>query len=563
VSHFRFLEFVALVWLLAAAPVAQQTQPQVSGSSRLSGRVVADDDGGPVRRTTVRLSGVPESQLNAGPNRVSITRSVETDVNGRFDFSELPGGSYIIRIDSATGFVRPRSHVEATLFERQTRELTLRLERTGAIEGRIQDENGDAMLGTRVQAVRRLNIGGYTTLTTPGGSTTTNDLGEFRLFNLPPGEYYVVATHMPSRALHDSAPVSSSGYADTYYPGSPALRDARVVVVRGGRDSSRVNFALAPSRLARLTINPIDSRGVPLGRGAQLSLTKLDPVYLHSSSRQMSRRDDGTFVFDGVQPGHYYLVVTTSAQMEEAAYVNVSIRETDVSLSVQTNTGARVSGRIIVEGQPAAGRGSPLRDVYVSARTPPGKYGPMYARGALARVQEIDRFELNGLRGPMVLHADIGSGALLSIRRGEEEIAGKMLEFTGTETLDDVVVAVTTQVAQVEVIVTDTNSRGETNPVLLVLFPEDPTQSRLGVFGRYARTTTSPESAGARVSRSPATQLIRVPAGRYLLAAVPDIDVNFPAEAAILEQLRPLARPVTLVAGQTAKITLGVARMAR
>jgi hypothetical protein len=562
-NRFRFVKLVALVWLVSVTSLAQQTQPQFSGSSRLTGRVVADDDGRPVRRTTVRLSGVPESQLNAGPNRVSITRSVETDINGRFDFSELPGGSYNIRIDSAAGFVRPRSHIEATLSERQTRELTVRLERTGAIEGRIRDENGDAMLGTRVQAVRRLNVGGYTTLTTPAGSAITNDLGEFRLFNLPPGEYYVVATHMPSRAPHDPAPVSSSGYADTYYPGSPALGDARVVAVRGGRDSSRVNFALAPSRLARLTINPVDSRGVPLGRGAQLSLTKLGPVYLHSSSLQISRREDGTFVFDGIQPGDYYLVVTTSALMEEAAYVNVSMRETDVSLSVQTNTGAKVSGRIIVDGQPAAGRGSPLRDVYVSARTPPEKYGPMYARGALARVQGTDRFELTGLRGPMVLHADIGSGALLSIRRGEEEIAGKTLEFVGTEALDDVIVAVTTQVAQVEAIVTDMNSREETNPVLLVLFPEDPAQLRLGVSGRYARTTTSPESAGARVSRSPATQLIRVPPGRYLLAAIPDIDLNFPMEPAILEQLRPLATPVTLVAGQTAKMTVGVARMPR
>lgn len=556
------MEFVALVCFLAATPLAQQPQPQLSGSSRLTGRVVAADDGRPVRRTNLRLSGLPDSQKNAGGKAVYVTRSIETDVNGRFDFSELPSGTYVLSIDSGSGFVRPRTPRQATLFDGQTLEMTVRLERTGAIEGRLQDENGDAMLGTRVQAVHRLTIGAHTTLAASGGSATTNDLGEFRLFNLAPGDYYVVATHMRSRALHDPAPASSAGYADTYYPGSPTLRDARVVVVRGGQDSSRVNFALAPTRLARLSITPVDSRGVPLGREAQLSLTKRDDVYLHSSSRQTSRREDGTFVFDGIQPGDYYLVVTTSPLMEEAAYVNVSIPETDVSLSVQTNTGAKVSGRIIVDGQPAAGRGSPFRNVSVSARTPLGKYGPMYARVPLAQPQGTDRFELTGLRGPMVLSAEVGSGALLSIRRGEEEIAGKTLEFVGTEALDDVVVTLTTQVAQVEVTVTDASSRGETNPVLVVLFPEDPAPWRRG-SGRYARTTTSLESAGARVSRSPTTHLIRVPPGRYLLAAVPDIDITFPTEPGILEQLRPLAKPVTLVAGQTAKVTLGVARMAR
>jgi hypothetical protein len=41
--------------------------------------------------------------------------------------------------------------------------------------------------------------------------------------------------------------------------------------------------------------------------------------------------------------------------------------------------------------------------------------------------------------------------------------------------------------------------------------------------------------------------------GRYLVAAVPNPGVPFPTDRDILERLRPLAVPVTLVAGEMAK----------
>jgi hypothetical protein len=46
--------------------------------------------------------------------------------------------------------------------------------------------------------------------------------------------------------------------------------------------------------------------------------------------------------------------------------------------------------------------------------------------------------------------------------------------------------------------------------------------------------------------------------GRYLIAAVPSPGVGYPTEPAILERLRPLAVPVTLVAGETVKVEVRV-----
>jgi hypothetical protein len=161
----------------------------------------------------------------------------------------------------------------------------------------------------------------------------------------------------------------------------------------------------------------------------------------------------------------------------------------------------------------------------------------------------------------MVLSAEIGLGALLSIERRGEELAGKTLEFVGTETIDDVVVTLTTQVAQLDVSVT--TSRTEPEAVLVVLFSEDPARWHQG-FLQYARTTVSPVSDGVGTPPSATMRLIRMPPGRYLIAAIhEDVEVADPTQVSVLERLRPVATPVTLVAGQTAKVTMAVAKTVR
>ena len=371
------LSAVAITTPAAARRQPSGGQPQPSGSARVTGRVVAADTGTPVRLAKVSL----DSQRTEGPNRpyVHVSRQIETDVNGRFDFADLPAGSYNLAVNPMSGFVPLQRSKEATVATGRTVEVTVRLDRSGAIEGRIQDENADGMLAAEVHAVRRVTFGSHTTLAASGVSATTNDLGEFRLFNLPAGEYYVLATY--SRPRHDGDPVPKAGYANTYYPGSPALRGARAVVVRAGRDSEGVNFTLARCRLARLSITAVNSRGVPLGRDVQMALTRRDDVYLRSSSRYTSWREDGAFRFDAIQPGDYYLVVTPGERMKEGAYVNVSIGEADVSLRVRTNTGVKVSGRVVVDGRPAATGGS--ADFWISWYSAAGDARPLLSAGAV------------------------------------------------------------------------------------------------------------------------------------------------------------------------------------
>jgi hypothetical protein len=125
--------------------------------------------------------------------------------------------------------------------------LTIHLGRAGGIEGRVLDENGDGLLGVEVHALQRINIGGYIKIEPSGRSAATDDRGTFRIFNVPPGEYYVLATYMPPR--RDINPIPRLGYTNTYHRRSLTPDDARSVVVRPGRDTERVDITLTTRQL--------------------------------------------------------------------------------------------------------------------------------------------------------------------------------------------------------------------------------------------------------------------------------------------------------------------------
>jgi hypothetical protein len=570
-----FLLFLSMSAASIAGPAdAQSTtrdpDPQPAGSARITGRVLASDDGRPVRRAVVRLSGSAAGAQHSNPRRAYLQRETQTDDDGNFSI-RLPAGSYYITVGRTNGFVELARAKQVTVDEGRSVEVPIRLERTGAIAGRIADRHGEGLLGIEVFALHRNEFRGRVTLMADYGSRgSTNDLGQFRLFNLSPGEYFVVAappvTTPPVDSSRDLSTTGLSGFLKTYYPGTQDVGDARLIVVRPGTDVTNVDFSLASGPLARVTVDAVDSHGQPLGREAAATLNLAGDVFLSSSMRQANRADGGRFVFREVPFGDYYLVVHTSYRQEEAAYLEVTV-DGDATLKVQTNNGANVSGRFVVQGTPRpTTSGAPTSNVVITATPPPGRTGPLYARDALVRPQGTDRFELSGLRGPMVLNAQMAGALLASISRaGGEDLAGTPLDFTGTESIDDVLVVFTHEKADVEVTLTGLREPDDPEKVLVILFSEDSTRWHAGAL-QYTVIESSAEMrlATALGASGPGRvftfSLGPVVPGRYLVAAVPNPRVMFPTERDILERLRPLAVPVTLLAGETAKVELPVSR---
>jgi hypothetical protein len=221
---------------------------------------------------------------------------------------------------------------------------------------------------------------------------------------------------------------------------------------------------------------------------------------------------------------------------------------------------------MIVDGRPAGEKddvASARRNVWVSAMRPLRQGGVDYTKDTRFQTAGNDRFELVGLRGPMVLQAEIAGGMLVSIRRGEQDIAGKTLDFVGTESIDDIVIEFTMKTAQVDVTVTATKPADDLESVVLVLFSDDPSLWHYGHL-QYSRVTAARGAAyGNKEKATARATLRRMVPGAYRIIAIRDPGTDYPTQAAILEKLRPLATPVTLVAGQPAQVSIGVTDLKR
>src|SRR5688500_19023834 len=241
-----------------------------TGTGRIVGRVLSTDSGGPLRRAQVRLSA-PEIAV----------KTALTDTEGRFEFKDLPAGRFTLSA-SKSGYVtvqygptRPfESGRPIELADKQVlAKADIAMPRGGVISGRIVDEFGDPLPDALVSAMRQTWSNGRRRLLPTGRTGSTNDLGQFRMYGLPPGEYYVSATLRnmdvmmfdaallggPSAGASGSTP--ASGYAPTYFPGTTSAAGAQRVPVAVGQEAQNTDFALAPVRLARISGTVMTSDG--------------------------------------------------------------------------------------------------------------------------------------------------------------------------------------------------------------------------------------------------------------------------------------------------------------
>ena len=150
----------------------------------------------PLKKVLVQV--VAEDQKQGGNYTAS------TDADGHFHIENVVPGRYRIFIER-TGFVgvnerglKSDINVFTVQAGQSVEDLLLRMLPTAVITGRITDEDGDPMSGVNVVAQRK-KPGKATRETARNGAT--NDLGEYRLAGLFPGQYWIVA--MPPPDIRD------------------------------------------------------------------------------------------------------------------------------------------------------------------------------------------------------------------------------------------------------------------------------------------------------------------------------------------------------------------------
>src|SRR5256885_7470386 len=185
-----------------------------TGTARIRGHVLAAESGTPLRKAQVRVTS-PELREN---------RVTTTDAQGAYELKELPAGRYLVTASKGSfvtlqfGQTRPLQQGRPIeVLDGQTMEkIDFALPRGGIVTGRVVDEYGEPIADVQVMPMRYQFMQGRRRLVPTGRASQTNDIGEYRLFGLAPGQYYISAT-LRNYTFGDSD--DRSGYAPTYYPG--------------------------------------------------------------------------------------------------------------------------------------------------------------------------------------------------------------------------------------------------------------------------------------------------------------------------------------------------------
>lgn len=366
--------------LVSASLLGQQTAPlsaeKPPEKCSLEGQVVKTGTGEPLKKAVVvlrRAEGRDEPQ------------TAMTDSAGRFRLKDIEPGRYRLWAARA-GSVRqeygqPKPNRPGIILAlapgQQVKDIVFRMVPAAVIAGRVNDEDGEPLAGARVQALQyRYLDSGRELMTTR--LANTNDRGDYRLFGLAPGRYYISATYSPATAVALAGGGSSfgeasgrsgseEGYAPTYYPGTNEAARAVPVEVRAGQEATGIDFRLLPTRMVRIrgrVINMLSDRP----RDVSVTLHAKDSGYRFFGPENTARvkESDGTFEFGGVAPGSYVVVGQWHDQENDRSYqaeVAVEVVSGDVEgVEVVIERGEDVPGALRVEGRGTAPASAPAEE---------------------------------------------------------------------------------------------------------------------------------------------------------------------------------------------------------
>jgi hypothetical protein len=516
--------------------------PAKTGTARIRGHVFAADGGQPLRRAQVRAFS-PELREQ---------RLATTDPQGAYEFKDLPAGRYTLNASKGSyvglqyGQTRPLEPGKPLeILDAQTVErVDFSLPHGSIITGRIVDEFGEPIADVQVMPMRYQFMQGRRRLTPNGRSSQTNDIGEFRLFGLPPGQYYMSAT---LRNFMGGDSEDRSGYAPTYYPGTPNVAEAQRINVGLGQVMNDINLALVVTRTAKITGTVVDSQERPLSNGGVMVMPR-GGMFFGSVANGMIR-PDGSFTVSGVAPGEYTLRANAPGDgtMPEFATADVTVSGEDVAgVRLAVARMITVSGRLIINDPAAAQtmRASSIR-LMTTPANPDDMMMMMGPNGGNAK----DDFTFEIKTTPGRMNVRIGGApsgwSLKAVRYNGVDVTDTGITFTSGGEFNGVEVELTNHPAEVSGAVT--NARGEpVKDYSVVLFSQD--RERWQGSSRYI-SQSRPDQDGRFKVRSR-------PPGSYYAIAVDYVEPGESSDPDFLERVRSKATTFSLNDGETKTLDL-------
>lgn len=351
------------ILLLAASGVAQSSGAMADAPKRaaVEGVVTKEPGTEPVKKALIEL--IAENQSQGG----DYTAVSGTD--GAFRIENILPGRYHLFVERTGLLDTDKSHqrsagrVLALSAGQELKNVEVRLEAAAVLRGRVTDEDGDPLPNAEVTVLRQTFVSGHRHWE-QAGAERTNDLGEYRVANLPAGMVYVSVNPPPDfKSLieaggagadpHNAASASpSTSYQTTYYPGTTDRSQATPLQLHPG-DEFPINFSLTPGPSLSIQGSVVN---LPPRSSATIMLQSRD-FRLVLNGAEMHK--DGSFVIRDVSPGNYEIVATVDGSaVPMMARQPLQVGSTNVEgLRLSPQPGGSVHGHLRVEGK----SGAPLR----------------------------------------------------------------------------------------------------------------------------------------------------------------------------------------------------------
>jgi len=539
---------LAAFWLLMACPAAAQT-------SSLQGRVVRWGTTEPIAKATVELRSV-----SAGAPAPYVAT---TTVDGSFVFTAVPPGQYRI-VSRRPGYVNAEygqrwpsgAGTPLTIpAGRAISNIPIPMVQTGAITGRVRDRLDQPVGNAEVQALKAKYQDGRRVLTSVQ-TAVSDDHGEFRLFWLEPGLYYLSARHpdistgpmrmggisfsgggigprgtpqfQEFRTNGDNAATSAflpemrqvrakERYMPVYYPGATDEQSASSLELAPGGELTGIDFTIEPVPLQRVRGRVVyESNGEPAmsarvqwisSTGASGSMS--DPLIGPRMDGVAVECCEGSFEL-GLPPGSYTLIAANNS-INSRVGIQVGYADVD-GVVISLGQSFNIPGRVTFEGRaPTPAELEALRiSLAITPLVPglqPNTYSTVLPNGSLTLSASRGDFRLNispllTVPGSFQIPqanppASLSNLYVKSVRLGEADVLNGGLHLDGRPDAPlDIVIGTTP--GSVEGVVVNQN-RDPVPNVTVSLLPDPGRRTRIDLY----KTVSTDASGRFKIERMP------------------------------------------------------------
>jgi hypothetical protein len=520
----------------------------------VTGHVYRADNNEPISRATVTLNPMG----GRGINVTATPQSTRTDTNGVYTFATVTPGNYMV-LAQHTGFINDmfQRGIAGNAPETITvsagesvSKIDLRLLSAAVISGTVLDEDNQPLEGAQVSAIRMRYVKGGQQTELPVRSVTADDLGNFRLYGLPEGNYFVRVDNR-----NNSFQPGESNFRSAYYPGTPSIENAQRLKATGGAETGGVRFTVGSQSTFTISGSIIDNSDSPGARRYIVTAMRATEGEQFAVSNQAT--NDSSFSIKGVPSGDY-LLTARSLQSGQPVQVNgpngtvqvpqrqnfgtayVRVSEADARVNIPISSSAEVDGKIVIEnstGQSVSGIRIALQSQSLSSGVGGSNSNGGSDQNGAFKIQNVQTgsyaFSVTS-RNDMYLKQVVCSG---------RDYTFQPLTIDSGLTIGDCVLTLASDVGIIKGQVYDSDK-----PVPNLVIVAIPQSLALRHIARYTVTGTSNVNGEFQISGM-------IP-GDYLLFAVPKDDEQSYFQLEFADRHQQDAERVSVKSGDTKIVTL-------